>query len=212
MPRSDAELMLACKGGDRGAFTELVLRHQRPLLNFFFHLVWDRQQAEDLAQEVFLRLHSHASTYEPQAKFTTFMYRVARNLWIDRVRSAAVSPRPASLDAATDDRGEDSLGSRVSIREPGPLEKLERIELQNRVREAIEKLPDGLREVVVLGELHGLPYLEISSILNIPVGTVKSRMHAAVARLRELMGVEAGVPGLPARPAQAGKPAPPAKD
>lgn len=189
MPRSDAELMLACKGGDAGAFTELVHRHQRPLLNFFYHLVWDRQQSEDMTQEVFLRLHSHASTYEPQAKFTTYMYRVARNLWIDRLRSAAVSPKPVSLDAAADADGEDSLGSRVSRREPGPLENLERAELQKRVRGAIEKLPEGLREVVVLGELHGLPYQEIASILSIPVGTVKSRMHAAVSRLRELMGV-----------------------
>ena len=83
----DAELIAAIKKGDLGAFTALVRRHERSLINFFYHFSWDRGTAEDCAQEVFLKLYTHLGTYEPKAKFTTFLYRVARNHWIDRVRA-----------------------------------------------------------------------------------------------------------------------------
>src|SRR6187549_1798973 len=95
--QDDAALMAALKSGELEAFNALVARHQRSLINFFYHLCWDRQVAEDCAQEVFLRVYSHLNTYEPQAKFTTFLFRIARNLWIDRVRTAAVHGKPLSL-------------------------------------------------------------------------------------------------------------------
>src|SRR5258706_10259623 len=97
--RDDAALLAAIKTGELGAFTQLVDRHQRSLINFFYHLCWDRQSSEDCAQEVFLRVYSHRESYEPSAKFTTFLFRIARNLWIDRVRSAAVHGKPLSLES-----------------------------------------------------------------------------------------------------------------
>ncbi len=184
---TDFELIQTVKKGDLGAFAVLVERHQRPLVNFFFHNSWDRQVAEDCAQEVFLRLYSHLGSYEPQAKFTTFLYRIARNLWIDRMRSAASHPGPVSLEAPLARNEEGSLREHVRSREDSPVEILEKRETEAALRGAIEKLPEEQRMVLILSEMQGLKYKEIGDILEIPVGTVKSRMHTAVERLREFL-------------------------
>ncbi len=184
----DPELIAAIKDGKLGAFTQLVDRHQRSLINFFFHLSWDRQSAEDCAQEVFLRLHAHLGTYEPQAKFTTFLYRIARNLWIDRVRSDAVHGRPVSLESPLGFGEERRLGDRLPSRGPSPVEILARRETEGALRRAIDQLPEEQKAVLLLSEIQGLKYQEIGEILDIPVGTVKSRMHTAMERLRDLLG------------------------
>ena len=187
--RYDAALLLALKGGEFAAFSALVDRHQRSLINFFYHLCWDRQAAEDCAQEVFLRVYSHRDTYEPQAKFTTFLFRIARNLWIDRIRSAAVHGRPASLDSRAEGDEGRSLGERVPSRSLGPVEILTREEQQAALRRAIDQLSEEQKAVVILSEIQGLKYQDIGAILDVPVGTVKSRMHTAMERLKELLSV-----------------------
>lgn len=183
---SDVDLIAAIKKGDLGAFAALVERHERPLINFFFHHAWDRQVAEDCAQEVFLRLYRHLGTYEPQAKFTTFLYKVARNLWIDRRRASNGHPNALSLEAPV--REEGTLRDRVRSPEDSPVEILQKREAHAALHEAIELLSDDLKSVVVLSEIQGLKYKEIGEILDIPVGTVKSRMHTAVERLKEILG------------------------
>jgi RNA polymerase sigma-70 factor (ECF subfamily) len=187
----DAELIAAIQKGKLAAFTTLVDRHQRSLINFFFHLSWDRQVSEDCAQEVFLRLYAHLGTYEPQAKFTTFLFRIARNLWIDRMRSeAAHGGKAVSLEAPVG-FGEDApLSERVSARAPTPVEILARRETQEALRRAIDLLPEEQKSVLILSELQGLKYQEIAQILEIPVGTVKSRMHTAMEKLKEIIGEE----------------------
>ena len=179
---TDADLVAAIQRGDREAFRQLVERHHRSLISFFNHMSWDLQIAEDCTQEVFLRLFSHLGSYEPQAKFTTFLFRVARNLWIDRMRSGAVRMKPTSLDAS-DERG--ALKDRIRSSAETPVEILSRSETCEAVKQAIEGLPEEQRMVLVLSELQGLRYEEIAVILQIPVGTVKSRMHTAVERLKE---------------------------
>jgi RNA polymerase sigma-70 factor (ECF subfamily) len=183
----DAELIAAIQAGKLGAFTQLVDRHQRSLINFFYHLSWDRAASEDCAQEVFLRLYAHLGTYEPQAKFTTFLYRIARNLWIDRVRSAATHGRPVSLESPVGFGEERTLQERVSAGAPTPVEILTRQEAQEALKAAIEQLPEEQRTVLVLSEIQGLKYQEIGAILEIPVGTVKSRMHTAMEKLKEML-------------------------
>src|SRR5262245_21308636 len=173
MSRDDAALMAALKTGELEAFNALVGRHQRYLINFFYHLCWDRQVAEDCAQEVFLRVYSHLNTYEPQAKFTTFLFRIARNLWIDRVRSAAGHGKPLSLhhpSGAGEEKG--SLQDRVASRVPSPVEILAKQEQQDALRRAIDQLPEEQKAVVILSEIQGLKYQDISAILDVPVGTV----------------------------------------
>jgi RNA polymerase sigma-70 factor (ECF subfamily) len=180
----DAALVAALQKGRLAAFTQLVDRHQRSLINFFYHLSWDRQVAEDCAQEVFLRLYAHLASYEPQAKFTTFLFRIARNLWIDRKRAeAARGGKPVSLDAG-DDR---PLGGRVPAGSPTPVEVLARQEAREALRAAIDRLPDEQKAVIILSEIQGMKYQDIGAILGIPVGTVKSRMHTAMERLKELL-------------------------
>lgn len=196
MSQTDTDLMLATRGGDRNAFAELVRRHHKPLVNFFFRMLWDRQRAEDFAQEVFLKIYAHAGTYEATAKFTTYMYRVGKNLWIDHLRVEGNQPRPRSLDAPAGE-GDDpaSAGSQVAGTDRRPDEILADQESIRELQRAIEQLPEEMRLVLVLGEQQGMKYQEVSEVLGIPVGTVKSRMHNAILRLRELMGVrgESGV-------------------
>ena len=184
----DAGLLAALRSGDLGAFSALVARHQRSLINFFYHLCWDRQGAEDCAQEVFLRVYSHLNSYEPQAKFTTFLFRIARNLWIDRMRSAAVHGKPLSLEAPAGGEGR-SLQERVASRVQSPVEILAREEQQEALRRAIDQLPDEQKSVVILSEIQGMKYQDIGEILGVPVGTVKSRMHTAMEKLKDLLSV-----------------------
>jgi len=184
----DAGLIAAIQRGKLAAFTLLVDRHQRSLINFFFHLSWDRQASEDCAQEVFLRLYSHLGTYEPQAKFTTFLFRIARNLWIDRMRAEqARGGKPVSLEAPAGFGEERSLRDRVSGPSPTPVDILSRQETQDALKNAIDQLPEEQKAVIVLSELQGMKYQDIGAILDIPVGTVKSRMHTAMEKLKELL-------------------------
>ena len=187
--RDDAALLLALKNGEFAAFSELVDRHQRSLINFFYHLCWDRQAAEDSAQEVFLRVYSHLDRYEPAAKFTTFLFRIARNLWIDRVRSMAVHGKPASLDSRSQGGEGRSLGDRVPALSLSPVDILAKEEQQAALQRAIDQLPEEQKAVVILSEIQGLKYQDIGAILDVPVGTVKSRMHTAMERLKELLSV-----------------------
>jgi len=190
MSRDDAALMAALKTGELEAFNALVGRHQRSLINFFYHLCWDRQVSEDCAQEVFLRVYSHLNTYEPQAKFTTFLFRIARNLWIDRVRTAAVHGKPISLQRSSGGGEEGpTLQDRVAARAPSPVEILARREQQDALRRAIDQLPEEQKAVVILSEIQGLKYQDIGAILDVPVGTVKSRMHTAMEKLKDLLSV-----------------------
>src|SRR5688572_23089739 len=184
----DAGLLAALQAGELGAFNALVARHQRSLINFFYHLCWDRQGAEDGAQEVFLRVYSHLDSYEPQAKFTTFLFRIARNLWIDRMRTAAVHGKPLSLEASSGGEGR-ALQERVASRVQTPVEILAREEQQDALRRAIDQLPEEQKAVVILSEIQGMKYQDIGEILGVPVGTVKSRMHTAMEKLKDLLSV-----------------------
>jgi RNA polymerase sigma-70 factor (ECF subfamily) len=170
----DAELMRRFGKGDDEAFRRLVERHERALLGFFWRRCLDRALAEDCVQEVFLRLVRHRGSWRPDAKFTTYLYRIAENHWIDRWRSKKSSPQPASLDGLAED---DESGTAAVFA----------IELGEKIRRAVMRLTEEQRSVFALAETRGMRYEEIGRILGIPVGTVKSRMHAATTRLRELL-------------------------
>ncbi|MBU0676691.1 MAG: sigma-70 family RNA polymerase sigma factor [Verrucomicrobia bacterium] len=170
----DFEVMDCVQKGDTEAFALLVRRYQETLLNFFRRLgVYT--DAEDLVQESFVRVYKNRVGYQPTARFSTFLHRVARTVWIDWVR------RTARRDDALS-RYEDHL----DVGESGvPCGTAERMDAQA----ATESLPEKLRLVVVLSIYQGLKYREIAEILDIPVGTVKSRMHLAIEQLREFMNV-----------------------
>jgi RNA polymerase sigma-70 factor (ECF subfamily) len=185
--RSDEELVRGFKEGDLDAFTELVRRHHRSLVNFFYRQQWDRHKAEDLAQEVFLRLYKALPSYEPTARFTTYLYRMARNLWIDTVRAASVRPKVVSLERPLSATSDTEAGELMPVVAPEPGDAVSQIEAVEEVRRAVMALPDEYRVVVLLAEFHQMRYEEIAVVLDIPVGTVKSRMHHAIGKLKELV-------------------------
>lgn len=185
--RPDEDLIRAFKKGELDAFTMLVRRHQNALINFFYHLCYDRMIAEDLTQEVFVKLYTHLDTYEPRSKFTSFLFKVAKNLWIDQLRKNNPHPRPVSMDAPIYDGEQETFRDKIDSHEPSPAEVAAKTETVNLLHRAIQRLPEEHRMVVILSEIQGLRYEEIGEILNIPVGTVKSRMHHAIERLKDLL-------------------------
>jgi len=188
MGTDDAELMLAFKAGDESAFGKLVERHQVPLINHFHRLLFDRHIAEDLTQEVFLRIDRHKASYEPIAKFTTYLYRIARNCWIDHLRRTKHERGLRSLDAANEE--ELNLYARVPAETDSPADSARKGEFAELLIGAIQELPEGHRLVFVMGIVDEMKYAEIAEALEVPVGTVKSRMHNALTKLRsKLAGV-----------------------
>ncbi len=178
----DIALMERIKADDQEAVIALVERYQGELIGFFFHQCWDQLVAEELAQDVFVNVYRSRARYVPTARVRTYLYRIAHNLWIDHLRRLR---RHLSLDAAFGEDGP-SLGADLAAPAAGDAGRDTRI--RNRVQQALELLPTGQREVFVLANNQGLKYQEISGILGIPEGTVKSRMHHAVRALRDELG------------------------
>jgi RNA polymerase sigma-70 factor (ECF subfamily) len=182
----DFELIQRFKKGDMSAFTELVKKYQRPLVNYFYIMSKDRDFAEDCAQEVFLRLYGSLKRYTKKAKFTTFLFKIARNLWIDVIRSKEMKTRPISLDTPNHNN-QQPLSKTVNSQQETPMALINREETKQKIREAVLKLPDHLKEVIILSEFEGMKYEDIGRVLGIPIGTVKSRMHSAIAHLKKIL-------------------------
>jgi len=167
----DHELMGKVRGGEQSAFALLIRRHQNPLLNFFRRL-GANNDAEDLVQEVFLRLYRYRDRYMHNAKFTTFLYTLARHAWADRWRKRQRV-----------ERIEERAKQEMRAERDGDMEQM-RNALD--VQQALALLPDKLRIVLVMSIYQGLRYDEIADVLQIPTGTVKSRVFLAMSRLKEI--------------------------
>lgn len=167
----DFALMARVREGSESAFRQLVERHQRPLLNFFARL-GAFTHGEDLAQETFLRLWNYRRKYKPAAKFTTFLYTLARHAWLDHLR------RQNRFRLFTERYREEMPSSTDG--------GLGRMRKNLDIQEALERLTPKLRETVVLAVHQGLAYDEIAAVLRIPVGTVKSRIYNALSLLKEI--------------------------
>jgi len=183
----DETLMLRYQQGDRTAFPVLVRRHQQALFNFAFRQVRVPQLAEDVVQETFVRVVQNAADFKHEARFTTWVYTITRNLCIDHIRKRALRKHP-SLDES---RGEDGDGPTLGEQTADPRASVEReatgSELKERIALAVDKLPDEQREVFLMRELANLPFKEIAEITNVPENTVKSRMRYALERLQEAL-------------------------
>ena len=179
--------MLAAGRGDQDAYAAVYDRWSGPILRYFWHLSYDRAAAEDLMQETFLRVWRAAPRYEVRARFSTFLFQVAKNLWINERAKILRRPLRVSLDAPRD-RGPDGDGSSLAERlagdGPAPDDAALRAETGRRIRAAVDRLSEKLRDVFVLAAFEEMPYEEIGAVLGIPEGTVKSRMWAAVRALR----------------------------
>jgi RNA polymerase sigma-70 factor, ECF subfamily len=186
---SDEALMAAYQQGDLGAFAELVARHEQRLWSFLRRFVRDRSAAEDLLQEVFLRMIKSAPRWQPSAKVSTWLYTIARNLCTDQARRA-VHRDTLSLDGsrpgadAEDGSGARPLMDRIPSAVRGAEREVMDREIAARIDEAVGKLPVEQREVFLMREVMEMPFAEIAAAVGTGEPTVKSRMRYALERLR----------------------------
>ena len=175
---SDEELMVKVQTNDREAFRTLFLRHHDRVRRYLFHCAPDEHLAEDCAQEAFLRLWVSRRSYQPTARFTTYLFRIAHNVWLTRRKKQNREPT-VSIDARP--------GPPLELLDesPTPEMALLRKHRSERIRQTVASLPEHYRAVLVLCHFDDLSYAEAAQVLDIPLGTVKSRMNTAVALLRE---------------------------
>lgn len=179
---SDEQLLLSYRMGDRASFARLVERYQRELYHFLVRFLGDRAAAEDVFQEAFLQVHQSANLFDPQRRFKPWLFTIAANKARDLIRAQArrpTNPLQAAINGSGDEGGE--FIDLMQSAQPGPDEPMRRRELSQKVQKTVMDMPDNLREVLLLSYFHQFPYKQISGILQIPLGTVKSRLHAAVA-------------------------------
>jgi RNA polymerase sigma-70 factor (ECF subfamily) len=180
-------LIEAHLGGDPHAFAQIVGRYQLRLLNFVYRMIGDRDRAEDLVQEAFLRVHRHLDRFDRSRKFSTWIYTIASNLAKNELRNRSRSPM-LTLDQA---RPRDEFESPVLEFEDTttrPDDLAERRDLKSLVDQTVAQLSSHHREVFVLRELEGKSYEEIAEIMHCNLGTVKSRLNRARQSFAELIG------------------------
>lgn len=177
-----AALMERCAKGDEQALAALYDRWAAPLLSFVERMCGDRAQAEDVVQEVFLRVWRAAGRYQPTAKYSTWIFQIARNAWLNEREKQL--RRPIPLDIESPDAEGGSIPAPPAPLDANPEKTALDAELGRRIDAAVRRLPEKLREVWILGAAQGRPYQDVAETLGIPVGTVKSRMFQAVRVLR----------------------------
>lgn len=181
---ADEVLMVAYQKGDVRAFELLLSRHRKPVFNFIFRYVGLRETAEDLMQETFLRVIKGAEAYQRQAKFTTWLYTIARNLCVDQSRRAK-HRKAQSLDAPMNNSADSgTLLDVVAAVEIASDRQVVNKQLQLRLHAALARLSEEQREVFLMREFLDMPFKEIADVVGVPENTVKSRMRYALEKLR----------------------------
>ena len=186
MARSDVQLMLDVKAGDEQSFALLLQRYRSPLVNFLYRMVRNREQAEDLAQEVFIRVYRAREDYVPSAKFTTWLFRIATNLALNSVRDTRHQRMEISLDApiTADAEEGDERTLDVADKHPDIEQHLVEEDRKAMIRHAIDKLPEKQRAAVLLHKYQELDYGEIAKILSCSESALKSLLFRAYENLR----------------------------
>jgi RNA polymerase sigma-70 factor (ECF subfamily) len=186
MARSDVQLMLDVKAGDEHSFELLLQRYRTPLVNFLYRMVRVREEAEDLAQEVFVRVYRARQDYVPSAKFTTWLFRIATNLALNSVRDNRYQRMEVSLDAPVTVDAEDGDEKPLDIAEKNPNIEQHLIEEARKkmIRHAIDKLPEKQRAAVLLHKYQELDYGDIAKILECSESALKSLLFRAYETLR----------------------------
>lgn len=180
---SDEDVMERCAMGSEAAFRALVSRYRTRIMNLVCRFINDRDRAEEISQEVFLRVFRNRERYRKSGKFSTWIFTIAVNLTKNEIRSRVRHRGTFSLDAMEEESG----GQGVSFPDSKPLpdEDLNAHEIGTKVAEALRKIPARYREAVMLRDVEGLSYEEVGQILRIPGGTVRSRINRARLMLKE---------------------------
>ncbi len=177
---TDEELIAKFQMGDVQAFDVLVRRYKDQLLNFVFRFVGNRSDAEDIVQETFLRVYKNKHYYKEIAKFSTWVYTIAGNLAKTELRRRKRHKIFSVSNFVNEEKDYDIPDTEIS-----PDRKVDETIKEDYIQKAIEKLPPKFREVIILRDIQGFAYEEISQILNIPLGTVKSRVNRGRLKLQE---------------------------
>jgi RNA polymerase sigma-70 factor (ECF subfamily) len=192
-PEAIETLIERCLQGDQIAWDAVVRLYRRKVFNIAYKFVGRHEEAEDLRQDIFLKIFKSLDTFDRRANFSTWLVSVSRNLCIDHYRSVR-------KERATIDRAVDASELAPASNDPGPMAALEQRDRLTLLRDALAALPDPLRKAVLMRDIHELSYQEIADQLGLPEGTIKSRINrgrAALARqIRKLRGESHG-PGRP---------------
>ena len=182
---TDEQLMLRVGEGDKGAFDEIVRRYSSKMVNLAYQITGDRELAEDIGQETFLRAYRSAARYRQISKFSTWLYTIAINLCRNELRRRKF--KVYSLEGMAERDEGDKLRIDIADEKAKPDRDMERKEIGILVRQAVDKLPEKFREPLVLRDIQELAYEEISEILGLPEGTVKSRINRGRLRVKEIL-------------------------
>jgi RNA polymerase sigma-70 factor, ECF subfamily len=187
---TDEELVAAFRAGQGTAFRLLIKRYQKPLFNYLFRLLGSRDDSDDAFQETFLRAYRALPRFETGRRFKPWIYTIASNLVKNIYRSRSVR-KQLSLDrefGGSGDGRKDNLASLLAAAGPGPEELADADERAAIVRQAVEELPPKGKQALVLFYFEGMSYEDIAEIVQVPLGTVKSRIHNATAQLFQKLG------------------------
>lgn len=174
---TDVDLMLKFQAGDVSAFEQLMCKHQKSVINTIYRFIGNRADAEELAQEVFLKVYNSAQKYKPKAKFSTWLYKITTNLCLNEIR------RKRLETVSLDDLAEET-NDFIDARQIPPDIALERKELAFCVKKAVESLPEKQRMALILREYDDLSYKEIAEVMRCSVASVQSRLQRAKANLK----------------------------
>jgi RNA polymerase sigma-70 factor (ECF subfamily) len=186
--RSDQEIVALARAGEEAAYRELIRRYERPLFSLLYRMVRDRELAEDLAQETFVKALNAIESYRPEFKFSSWIFKIANNAAIDHLRrreldtlSLEGSPHAETPEAV------EATALQIGNRQESPLDAVEARELGGQIEQAIGQLRPEYRSCILLRHVEGRAYEEIAEILNLPLGTVKTYIHRARNELRQAL-------------------------
>jgi RNA polymerase sigma-70 factor (ECF subfamily) len=179
---SDVELVAAARGGDGDGFESLVKRYERPIFGYLFKMLRDREAALDVAQEVFIKVYNSLDRFSSEYRFSTWIYRIARNAAIDQIRR-----RGNHEESIETDDGEEAYSLRIESNGPSPQQSHEAQELRGLLDSVVNCLPAGYRELIVLRHAQDFSYEEIAEVTGLPLGTVKNRLFRAREMMRDML-------------------------
>jgi RNA polymerase sigma-70 factor (ECF subfamily) len=177
--------MIRYQAGERTVFAVLVKRYQGPLYNFALRHLRNPSSAEEVVQDAFVRLVQNAADFKHEARFSTWMFTIVRNLCIDQIRKQSLRRHPSLEEPKRAGEGEGpTLGEQTADSKANVERTAVSTEIRERLMQAVDALPDEQREVFLMREVSNLPFKEIAEIVGIPENTVKSRMRYALERLQ----------------------------
>jgi RNA polymerase sigma-70 factor (ECF subfamily) len=182
---TDQEVVLLARGGREAAYRELVRRYERPIFALLYRMVRDRELAEDLAQETFVKALNAIDSYRPEFKFSSWIFKIANNAAIDHLRRRELDT--LSLDGSPHAETPEAMQAtalQIGARQESPLDAVEARELGGAIEAAIGRLRPEYRSCILLRHVEGRAYEEIAEILDLPLGTVKTYIHRARNELR----------------------------